>query len=29
MLNLSPRELKAMAKIRGIKGLKACLKMNY
>ena len=32
MLNLSPKELKAIAKIRrikSIKSIKACLKMNY
>ena len=29
MLDLSTKELKAIAKIRGIKAMKACLKMNY
>ena len=29
MLNLSPKELKAAAKIRDIKGYKSRLKMNY
>ena len=29
MLNLSPKELKAIAKIRGIKGYKTCLKINF
>ena len=30
MVNLSRKELKVMAKMRGIKGyIKVCLKMNY
>ena len=29
MLNLSTKELKAIAKIRGIKSIKACLNMYY
>ena len=29
MLNLSTKELKAIAKIRGIKGYKSYLKMSY
>ena len=29
MLNLSPKELKTIAKIEVLKVVKACLKMNY
>ena len=29
MLNLSPKELKAIAKLEVLQAIKACLKMNY
>ena len=29
MVNLSSKELKAIAKVRGLKAIKACLKIDY